>query len=71
MASPRGHTSVSTFEWLVNPLRYRIERRMLPLIASEAHEGDFVVSGRMRCLRVRKPYNAGPRVIDFTHQGNQ
>jgi hypothetical protein len=32
-------------------------------IASEAYEGDFVVSGRMHCSCGRKPYNAA--------QGNQ
>jgi hypothetical protein len=31
----------------VNLSRYRIERRMPTPIASEAHEGGFVVSGRM------------------------
>jgi hypothetical protein len=36
-------------------------------IASEAHEGDFVLSGRMRCSRVRKPTRH--RVVDLTHQG--
>jgi hypothetical protein len=42
----------------VNLSRYRNERRMRTPIASEAHQGDIVVSGRMRCLRVRKPHNA-------------
>jgi hypothetical protein len=67
MARNRQYCSVgmafrpSPIEWLVNLSRYRIERRMPTPIASEAHEGDFVVGGHMRCSRGRKPYNAAPR----------
>jgi hypothetical protein len=70
LASPRGHTSVSSFEWLVTPSRYRIERRMPTPIASEAYKGDFIVSGP-RAARVIAGLATRRRVVDLTHQGNQ